>query len=143
MTPIDAEWLEAVRSEYGHCFGCGPDNPSGLHISGFSREGDTVSAVFQPRPDFRGFHHVLHGGILATALDEILAWTSILVADTMAVTAKLDLKFRRPAPPDSDYLLTGRLDERRGRRLMISGAAVCDGAVVAEASGLFVTSEPI
>lgn len=143
MTPIDNEWLESVRAEYGHCFGCGPENSSGLQISGFASNGDMVTAVFQPRQEFRGFHHVLHGGVLATALDEVLAWTSILIAGSMAVTAKLELKFRRPAPHDVDYELKGRLVEQRGRRLVVKGEAWARGELIAEADGLFLTTESI
>lgn len=143
MTPVDQAWLESIRSEYAHCFGCGPDNPSGLRISGFARDGDTVTAVFRPRQEFRGFHHVLHGGVLATALDEILAWTSILVVGSMAVTAKLDLKFRRPARPDVEYELLGRLVEVRGKRLVMAGTASVEGELIAEAEGLFLTTAEV
>lgn len=143
--PVDPGRMTAIRSAYAHCFGCGPDNPIGLHIDGFEHEGDTVRARFRPRHDYRGFHDILHGGIVATALDEILAWTSILVAGTMAVTATMELRFRNPAPADADYLLEGRLIEERGRRLVLQ--AVCrlhpSGVIVAEAGALFLATDPI
>lgn len=143
MTLVDQAWLDSIRDEYAHCFGCGPDNPAGLQISEFARDGETVTAVFRPRQEFTGFHHVLHGGALATALDEILAWTSILVGGSMAVTAKLDLKFRRPARPDVDYDLMGRLVEKRGRRLVMTGTASAEGELIAEAEGLFLATADI
>jgi len=143
MTPIDRKWLEAVQSEYGHCFGCGPDNPIGLHINGFARDGDTVAAAFHPREDFRGFHGILHGGVVATALDEILAWTSILVVGFMAVTAKLELRFRNEAPADREYGLRGTLLEKRGRRLVLEADCRVGDVVIAEAKGLFLTTDPV
>lgn len=135
--------MDSVRSEYRHCFGCGPDNPLGLHVGGFARDGDTVTASFRPRDEFRGFHDILHGGVIATALDEILAWTSILVVGQMAVTVKLEMKFRNAAPAGVDYQLEGHLVEQRGRRLVMTAICRADDSVIAEASALFLTTEPV
>lgn len=143
MTVIDPAWLDVVRSDYRHCFGCGLDNPAGLQVDGFAREGDLITASFRPHDHHRGFHGVLHGGVLATALDEILAWTAILQAGTFAVTAKVDFKFRNPAPPDAEYHLEGRLIEQRGRRLLIDGSCSTGGKLIAEASALFLATESV
>lgn len=143
MTPVDPATLAAVRAQFGHCFGCGPDNPIGLQIDRFERDDTTVRAWFTPRVDYRGFHGILHGGIVATALDEILAWTAILVGGTAAVTAKLDLRFRSPSPAEADYELVGRLVDQRGRRLMLEGECLVDGRVVAQAGGLFLATDTI
>ncbi len=143
MSTIDGASLDAVRSRYGHCFGCGADNPIGLHVDGFEHDGDRVTAKFRPRQAYMGFHNVLHGGIVATALDEILAWTAILVAGTMAVTATLEFKFRNPAPPDAEYRLEGRLVEQRGKRLVLEGFCYTGELMVAEAHGLFLATEPV
>ena len=140
MTPVDPATLAAVRAEFGHCFGCGPDNPIGLQIDRFERDDTSVRAWFTPRTEYRGFHGILHGGIVATALDEILAWTAILVGGSAAVTAKLDLQFRNPPPADHDYELVGTLVERRGRRFVLTGECKVDGRIVAQASGLFLAT---
>jgi acyl-coenzyme A thioesterase PaaI-like protein len=137
---VDPATLAAVRAEFGHCFGCGPDNPIGLQIDRFECDDTSVRAWFTPRVDYRGFHGILHGGIVATALDEILAWTAILVGGSAAVTAKLDLRFRSPSPADAEYELIGRLVEHRGRRFVLEGECRVDGSVVADASGLFLTT---
>lgn len=142
-TKPDLEAISAVRADYGHCFGCGPDNAIGLNIDDFVREGDSVRASFVPRPEYRGFHDVLHGGVIATALDEILAWTSILVVGSMAVTAKLELKFRSPAPADAEYQLVGRLLEERGRRLLMDARCSVGDTLIAEADALFLTTESV
>jgi acyl-coenzyme A thioesterase PaaI-like protein len=143
MTSIDPDWLASIRADYGQCFGCGLDNPIGLQVDGFAQDGDTITAGFEPRALYAGFHGVLHGGVLATALDEILAWTAILVAGTMAVTVKMDFKFRNPAPPDAAYQLEGRLVEQRGKRLILEGSCSTGGKVVAEAKALFLATAPV
>jgi acyl-coenzyme A thioesterase PaaI-like protein len=145
VTPVDPDHLAAIRAGYADCFGCGLDNPIGLRVDEFDRDGDTVRARFRPRAHYRGFQDILHGGIVATALDEILAWTAILVAGTMAVTVRMEVRFRNPAPADGDYLLEGRLVDRRGRRLVLEAACRLDATdvTVAEAGALFLATDPI
>ena len=143
MSAVDPGRLAVVRADYAQCFGCGLDNGAGLRIDGFDVDGVTVAAWFRPGAQHRGFQGILHGGIVATALDEILAWTAILVARTMAVTATLDLKYRAPAPGDAIYRLEGRLVEQRGRRLVLSGHCEVGNTRIAEARGLFLATEPV
>ena len=113
----------AVRARYNDCFGCGLDNPIGLHLDGFVAEGDELLATFNPRAAYQGFAGVLHGGILAALLDETLAWTAMMVEGQYVVTANLELKYRKPAPADRPYELRGRIEDRRGRRLKLAGSA--------------------
>lgn len=128
------------RLGYEHCFGCGPENPMGLHLDDFEVVDDSVVAEFTPRPEYQGFGGVLHGGVLATALDEILAWSAILLAGSPAVTAKLELRYRNPAPAIATYRLTGRVVEDRGRRLVLSGTCHVDDRLIAQAEGVFLKS---
>ena len=135
--------IAAVRAEYDRCFGCGLNNPVGLQLDGFVRKGTTVTAQFLPRPDYVGFTDVLHGGIIAAALDEIMAWTSILVENVMVVTGTLELRFRHPADANQSFLLEGTLLERRGRRLQLESKMCHDGSIVAGASGTFLAIEEL
>ena len=137
MIPVDR--IAAIRESYNHCFGCGQENPIGLGLDDFERDDNIVTASFLPRPDYHGFADVLHGGIVASALDAIMAWTAILVENVMVMTGTLDLRFRKPARVSSSFDLEGTLLQRRGRRLQIEGRMMDDGKLVAEASGLFLT----
>ena len=139
MTDVTGR-ISEVKDRYEGCFGCGRANAFGLQLDDFVLDDGTVRASFEPRPEFRGFDGVLHGGIVAAALDEVLGWTAILVADSMAVTAKLELRYRRPAPERGTYLLEGRVVERRGRRLIMEATAQVGGETVAEASGIFLAT---
>jgi acyl-coenzyme A thioesterase PaaI-like protein len=138
---IDRPSIADSRRGYEFCFGCGPKNPMGLQLDGFEVVDDTVVAEFTPRPDYQGFGGVLHGGVLATALDEILAWSAILIAGSPAVTAKLELRYRKPAPADATYRLTGRVLDDRGRRLRLAGTCHIDNRLIAEAEGVFLKSD--
>jgi acyl-coenzyme A thioesterase PaaI-like protein len=53
------------------CFACGDDNRIGLHLDDIRREGEEVHATLRPRPEYQSYPGLLHGGISATALDEV------------------------------------------------------------------------
>jgi len=136
VTDLDQR-VARIKADDEACFACGASNPIGLQIGGFESTGGVVSQ-FTPRADSCGFEDVLHGGIIATALDEMLSWTAILLENVMVVTAKLELRYAKPAPVAATYRLTGALEERRGRRLLMRGECrTVPGEVVASASGLF------
>jgi acyl-coenzyme A thioesterase PaaI-like protein len=129
--------IEAIRADYAHCFGCGPDNPIGLGLTDFTRIDSTVTAWFEPRPGYHGFRDMLHGGIVATALDEVMAWSAILIEGVMVMTGTLELRYRKPAAVDTRFRLEGEVEERRGRRLRLRGRMLDGATAVAEASGVF------
>jgi acyl-coenzyme A thioesterase PaaI-like protein len=139
---IDTDRIADLRSRYDACFGCGRGNPIGLHIDGFTLEEDgSVTAPFSPRTEYAGFADTLHGGIVATALDEISAWSAMISHDVLVFTATLDLRYRTQARTDASFVLHGAVTERRGRRLLISGRMIDGETVVAESRGLFVVAD--
>ena len=142
MTDLAAR-AAALRAAYNECFGCGTANPIGLRLDDFRLDDGDLLASFSPRREYRGFEGILHGGIVAALLDETLAWTAMMLEETYVVTASLEIKFRKPAPVDSPYRLRGSVVERRGRRIQLAGQASTNGTVVAEATGLFLATEPV
>ena len=111
---------------------CGPTGPA-----------TEVVVSFTPRPEYAGFEGVLHGGIVATALDEIMAWTAMLEAGSLVYTGTMELRYAKVAPVAATYELRGRIDEQRGRRFRLSGRMLTGGEEIARGSGLYVRREPI
>jgi len=138
-----ATLVDRMRRHYDDgCFACGRENPLGLHLDDFSLDEGLVSARFDPREEYRGAGTSLHGGVAATALDEMLVWAAILDLRVMSVTAKMEVKYRRPVHVTDPILVRARVDERRGRRLLTSGELLVDDRVCVEASGLYlITSD--
>ena len=121
------------------CFACGDDNPIGLHLHDIRREGDEVHATLEPREDYQSYPGVLHGGISATALDEVMGWSAILLADVWAATATMELRYRTQVPLDVPLRLVAGLREARPRRLRSwARLELPDGRVAVEATGLLV-----
>ena len=89
------------------CFACGKDNKEGLDLS-WLVEGKTTHALFTPQRKFQGWKGFVHGGILATLLDEAmtrLAW----IACGGAMTAEMTVRFLRPAPLDEKIYVLGEI----------------------------------
>ncbi len=142
-----ARFVDVIRRKYDDgCFACGRDNPLGMHLDHFDRSPDgAVTARFRPRPDYRGTFGVLHGGIAATALDEIMVWAGILGLGVMSVTGTLDLRYSAVATMDDAFIVSGRVDEVRGKRLRVAGTLHAENQSRASvtASGLYLISEDV
>lgn len=133
--------LERSGEAYRRCFGCGIDNPIGLHLS-FRREDGGARAEFRPRPELQGWDGVLHGGIVLTLLDETLAYAAMFAVGP-AVTAEIQARLRRPAPLDETYQLFGTVAKAR-LGLIQAHATITDsaGQVIAEADAKFMVKTP-
>lgn len=122
-----------------NCFGCGQLNPSGLHLQFFQLADDSgVWAPWMPTTAFEGYGGMIHGGIICTLLDEIMAWT-LYRREIWAVTAKMETQFRHPVLVGEEARLVGRIERDRGRVLQMHGQIfqVSDGALLAEAHATF------
>ena len=124
-----------------HCFACGTTNPigMGLHIElgeGMARAAWTVG------PDYVGWSDKAHGGIIATLLDEVMAWAPSSF-DSWAVTAEMTVRYRSPASPGEELVAEGRVVERRRRIYEVRGEVRGpDGRLVAEGSGRYLGASP-
>jgi acyl-coenzyme A thioesterase PaaI-like protein len=130
-----------VRSDHG-CFGCGDDNPIGLHLR-FAIDGDGVQASFIPDADHQGFGGIVHGGIISTILDEAMAWATAH-AGFWAMTGDMRVRFRRPLNIGELTVVTARVSGARGRLVTTVGELVLesDGSAVATATATFVKVDP-
>lgn len=144
MAVDTATLVDRLRRHYDDgCFACGRENPIGLHLDGFWMQHGEVGARFNPRPDYRGAGRALHGGIAATALDEILVWAGILTERVMSVTGTMEIRYRQPVEITEELGVRARVDERRGRRLKVSGELTVGEDVRIEASGLYLVTSTL
>lgn len=129
------------RPDANHCFVCGPDNPDGLRIR-YWMEGDLCRASFTPGGAYVGYDEMTHGGILYSALDDVMAnW--LFLQGIRAHTAKCEIRYRQPVPVGTPLELTGRLVKRKGRVAVLTGEAcrATDGTLVADAQASFMVVE--
>jgi acyl-coenzyme A thioesterase PaaI-like protein len=121
-----------------HCFVCGVDNPVGLKLRFYETEQGGVAASFTAPAHFQGYPGVLHGGIIAALLDEVVG-RAAMVGDHshFRLTAKLEIRYRKPVPIGEPLTLKGTVDRRRGHTVTAHAALYLpDGSLGAEAQGL-------
>jgi acyl-coenzyme A thioesterase PaaI-like protein len=124
------------ETTYQRCFACGQRNETGLQLT-FRREGNRILADYRPAERFQGFPGVLHGGVLATMLDETMSRTGAMRRQWL-MTGKLDIRFRQPAPVDQPLRVWGEIvRERAGAVDAVGAVELQDGTVLAEARGMF------
>jgi acyl-coenzyme A thioesterase PaaI-like protein len=121
------------------CFAGGKDNPIGFRLDDIRRQGEEVHATLHPRPEYQSYPGVLHGGLSATALDEVMGYAAILLAGVWAATATMEVRYRARVPYDVPLPLVAGLSEHRGQRLRSwSRLLLPGGAVGVEARALLV-----
>ena len=77
------------------CFGCGKDNPIGLHMH-FKVDEEGCYASFVPQPVHQSYDGRMHGGLISTLLDETMGNYPYLYEHRVAYTARLEVRFRQP-----------------------------------------------
>ena len=124
-----------------NCFACGAENAIGMRLHIELGEG-TARAGWRAGDDFVGWSDKVHGGIIATLLDEVMAWAPSSF-DSWAVTAVMTIRYRSPAMPGEQLTATGRVVERRRRIYEVAGEVRgADGRVVAEGRGRYLGATP-
>jgi acyl-coenzyme A thioesterase PaaI-like protein len=133
--PLDASWLND-STEYQLNFIHGLRNPTGLHLQ-YHLEGDRVVTIWTPTDDHAGFPGLVHGGLIAAVLDDVMGRCSVLQR-RWVVTGRMETRYREGAPIGAPLRVEG-WSTRFTRRVMQAEASMTleTGAVVAQASGTY------
>ncbi|MBF6599688.1 MAG: PaaI family thioesterase [Dehalococcoidia bacterium] len=120
------------------CFACGEKNERGLHMQ-FRREGERAVCDYTPCAYQQGYPGRMHGGVVATLIDEAMGW-AVYHAAAWAATARLSVRFRRPVQIDVPLRIEAWVTRDRSRLIELR-AEVRDasGALLAEGDGAFMT----
>lgn len=132
---LDEAWLND-HSEYQRNFVHGLRNASGLHLQ-YHLAGDRVVTTWVPGDEHAGFPGVVHGGLIAAVLDDVMGRCSVLHR-RWVVTGRMETRFREVAPLGAALLVEG-WTTRFTRRVMQAQARMTlpGGSTVAEASGTY------
>lgn len=129
---------QALRPHAPACFGCGADNPAGLGLKAY-RRGDEIHGEVTFSTHHSGAPAFAHGGAVATAIDDCLGFVLYIVGEP-AVTAHLEVDYRRPVLLETSYTLRATVDAREGRKIYASIVMRDpEGAIAAEGRAIFVT----
>jgi len=119
------------------CFVCGKKNKIGLHLK-FKTKGKKTKAVFIPKKEHQGYRNIVHGGILATVLDEAMTRLGYKLG-LNTVTARIEINLRKPAYINKKLLLEGEIIKEEGRKVLAKSVLKNKKKeIVAEAKGILV-----
>jgi uncharacterized protein (TIGR00369 family) len=124
------------------CFGCGEANQQGLQLEFLLAEDGTVVCPVSIPEQFEGHPGFLHGGIIATLLDETMS-KAVRARGLTAMTRHLEVDFRRPVPSLAPIRLEGRILRDEGRKHWVEATIFdSESAILAHGKGVFIEVRP-
>lgn len=127
-----------AHSAQNRCFGCGEANGHGLRLHFLQAPDGTIVCPATISSDFEGHPGFLHGGIIATLLDETMS-KSVRAKGLTAMTRHMEVHYLRPVPSGTPIRLEGRVERSEGRKHWAEATIFDQEAkVLARAKGLFI-----
>ena len=122
------------------CFACGKKNPFGLKLEWFNDyDNKQVEAQFELDDNYCSYPGTVHGGILATILDETSGRAIMLDNDfsRLMVTLKMEVVYKHNTPTHTPLRAIGRVLRDGGSRAQVEGEILLpDGTVTAKCTSI-------
>lgn len=127
----DKSFQDYYPESLRHCYGCGAENPHGLHIRSFW-DGEESVAIFHPQEYHLAFPGYVYGGLLASLIDCHCVGTAAAAAyreegrelGTLPafryVTASLQVDYIKPTPLGPPIEIRAKVEEIKGRKTVLS-----------------------
>jgi uncharacterized protein (TIGR00369 family) len=127
-----------VLAPWNRCFGCGPANASGLRLEFLLTPDKSVVCLATVSDLFEGHPGYLHGGVIATLLDEIMS-KSVRALGFTSMTRHMEVDYHRPVPSCAPIRLEGRVVRSEGRKHWTEANILdTEGSALAHGKGLFI-----
>lgn len=127
------------------CFICGLGNPVGLKLKIYEVEHGLIETIYTAPEHYQSYPGILHGGIVATILDEISGRARMgdPSQPRFMYTAKLEVKYRKNVPIGKPLRILGKAGKTKGR-MAESWAGIYDeaGSLLAECNSLLIDIPP-
>ncbi len=118
------------------CFVCGRNNPVGMYMRFHDNGQDEVHSHYTVADRYQSYPGIVHGGILASMLDEVVARVS-MIGDPhhFMMSVKLQVLYRHPVPVETPIRVVGKIVKLRGRLGRAEGKIYLpDNTIACEAS---------
>src|ERR1035437_698178 len=128
--------------DLSHCYGCGSLNEHGYRIKTFW-EGEESVTRFSPKSFHTAVPGFVYGGLLASLIDCHSTGTAAAAMyraekremDSLPsfrfVTGSLQVSYLKPTPLGPELVIRGRVQEIKGRRVIIESTVLVDGVATA------------
>ena len=128
-----------LSSAANNCFVCGANNPIGLKLN-FELHNDICVANFTPEKNYCGYNGIVHGGIIFSALDDVMAnW--LFLKKEKAFTARCSIRYFSELLCNTPTELEGHFLKRKGRMTLMRGImkSLHDQQIIAETEASFMS----
>ncbi len=151
MSELQTGAFQDLAIHASHCYGCGPNHPSGLHIkSHWDQDGIHAIAKHTPRAEFMGWPGLVYGGFLAMLVDCHSNWTTMAyhyrqegrdigtAPSIDCVTGELKIRYLAPTPMGKELTLKAHVEGEVGKKNKLICEIWCDGQVTVRAESIFI-----
>jgi len=132
-----------LRLQKNYCFGCGKHNPEGMHLK-FAYDEKLGGFVCRLRlgKRYAGPPGHVHGGIIATILDEAMGKVNKL-RQVVALTSEMTVNYLKPVPLNQPLRVESRELRVQGRKhVNVAEMLNAKGDVLARGKALFIAIDP-
>ncbi len=138
----DKAFQDFYPGDFAQCYGCGRLNEDGLQLKSYWDGGETVCR-FTPRPYHTAVPGYVYGGLIASLIDCHCTGTAAAAAARAEdraidsdppfrfVTASLKVDYLKPTPLGPELEVRARVDEMKGRKVVMSASVSAEGEVCA------------
>ncbi len=148
MPPEEAEVPSDVRlqalcaREHQACFACRPVGQGGLGLVFTVQADGAVVADWAPPPGVESFAGIVHGGLLATALDSAMVH-ALFARGIVARTGELTVRYRQSVRLGAQVRVVGCHRQAAHPLHYLEAEVWQDGALCARAQAKFMATQPL
>jgi uncharacterized protein (TIGR00369 family) len=131
-----------AHAAQNRCFGCGQANPVGLRLEFLLAADESVVCLATVPNTYEGPPGYVHGGIIATLLDETMS-KAVRARGLTAMTRNLEIEYPRPVPSGAPIRMEGKILSSEGRKHWVQARILnAQGSELALGKGLFIEISP-
>jgi len=121
-----------------NCFVCGSNNSFGLRIK-FTLDGKVCRSEFTPDERHQGYDNILHGGILFSILDDVMA-NCLFLNGVKCYSARSEIRYRSPVEISTPLRFEGFVENKKKSFVFLRGMGfrIKDEKLIAEARSTFI-----
>ena len=139
--PTDVALWALCAREHAACFACRPVAQGGLGLFFGVQPDGSVAARWTCPPGGESYRGIVHGGLLATALDSAMVH-ALFARGIVARTAELKVRYRHSASVGEELEVRAWLRRSFGLLHELEAEICCGSVACAHARAKFMASDP-
>ena len=120
------------------CFACGTSNPHGLHMKFYYDGCKYITSSLKLEERFKGWDQLIHGGIISTILDELMAWAMIYTTKNIMLTKSITTAYHNKLITNTEIQAFAWIEEIKTKEVILKSELYDDkNKLCAQATGVY------